>query len=179
MANRDLKKAAERGVVESFSRAYAQEMGEPLEIAEAGEAPDFVLHGATGQLVGAEVTTAYYDTNVAPRSLWNQLRGTGRPTGGTAVNPSDRLAENISARLHAKWTKSYGFRCLLLIHADAPLTTLPEFEHEIVPRLVVPLGPSPFEAVYVRISAANSTDIEFAWWELFPETRCFCLLARP
>ncbi len=176
MANGALKRDAERGVVNSFRGAYRQATGQWLELELESEAPDFMLRGAGGTLIGAEVTTVYYGTDDA-KGLWEFMRGRVTPAIRTVVDPEQALIAEIESALQRKTDKDYGASCILLIHVDAPLTGCADFESTILPSLDVHSDRSPYSAIYLRLRVHDLPGVDLVWWELVPKRRRFAEVA--
>lgn len=172
MKGNDVKRRAERGVAESFLRAYNSVTGSEYIIEVDGEAPDFICRDRqSGDRLGLEIAATYYDEQAA-KGLWEMIRGRRDRAGGAAVNPDATLADQINQRLREKWNKDYGARCVLALHADAELTSAAEFEETVLPSLEMPGGQAPFEAVYVRLAGKNA-EPEMVWWQLYPRKQRF------
>lgn len=162
----DLKKRSELGVVSSFIEA-AKSHDLQLEIVEQRERPDFILRNVPcDEMIGAEVTTCYYDQNAA-RLLWREMRTSESDGTGTVVNPETALMESIENALSLKSGKEYLKPCLLLIHCDAPLTTADDFERQVLPALPQ-LAASGFHEIYLRM-AAKTPSIDLVWWRIAPD----------
>ena len=172
MKEGQIKKRAERGVAESFLLAYNAATGSACYIVREGEAPDFVCRDEeTKDAFGLEVTTAFYDDKAA-KGLWDMIRGRRDSTAGVAVESEAMLADRLNEQIQDKWKKDYGTRCVLVVHADGPLTTATEFEQKVLPLLAVPAEKSPFEGVYIRLAGKNG-EPEMVWWQIYPEKRRF------
>ena len=167
-----IKKRAERGVAESFLLAYNATTGGTYCIVEEGGVPDFVCQDDRMEdALGLEVTAAYYDQEAA-KGLWDMMRARSDRASGVAFDPEVMLADRLNEQLQDKWKKDYGSRCVLLVHADGPLTGAADFEQRVLPFLAVPTEKSPFENVYVRLAGKNA-EPEMVWWQIYPEKRRF------
>jgi len=168
----DVKRRAERGVAESFLLAYNSVTRSAYIIDADGEAPDFICRDPeSGDRLGLEIATAYYDEQTA-KGLWEMIRGRSDRASGSVINPEATLADRLNQRLREKWKKDYGPRCVLALHADAELTSAAEFDETVLPSLEMPAEESPFEAVYVRLAGKNA-EPEMVWWQLYPRKRRF------
>ncbi len=156
------KELEERGLAENFLMALTEKTGTAWTTEEHQDAPDFVFRDtASRNTMSVEVATVDYGPAPA--------RALRAPPGSylTVVSPEASLRKRTERVLLHKWRKDYGPRCVLALHADAPLHSATELDG-VFAEVEIPNGTSPFEGVFVRARADITEPYELVWWSLYP-----------
>ena len=135
-------------------------------VARGKEAPD-LLYRDGSDIVGVEVTEAYYDTADAVFKT-KTLRGlSDGPRAWAAVEPDGALITDVGARVARKSLHDCGARCVLLVHVDATVTSAAELDR-LLAQVSLPENHS-FQGVYVGGFFGWSSDGPpgYRCWKLF------------
>ena len=125
-----------------------------LVISRERDAPDFECKDETnGEIVGLEITTAYYSEQTA-KDAWDVARGKKKHTYPTGVlqNPGEELAGFINERLVDKCKKQYNvdYPVLLVVDASPPLADEQDIIDTVLPSIQIP-AQVPFCAIHLGV----------------------------
>ncbi len=168
-----------RNIIPSYNTTYTL-------VEEDREAPDFMLKDSKGNKIGLEITSAYYDQDRA-RGYWKPLRSDKKgiydsrgncieghiPIRDVMSNPDEMLVSFAKKKLKSKCLMDYGYRCILVIFADAPLWSNRKLKLiREIPKL---LERNPFSEIYVCVDMPYSTEFspysgKLAFFRIYPCT---------
>ncbi len=91
---------------------------------EHGDAPDFIIKDDEENEIGLEITSAYYDQELA-KGYFELLRSTKQgidySQNVVMLNPDIMLISFVKRILNKKCLKNYGNQSILVIYVDAPV----------------------------------------------------------
>ena len=151
--NEQLKAQTEQAAGDRFIEEYNKENNSQFVFKKKGERPALV-YSDNSNIIGVEVTIAYYNENDAKGS-WDIARGkTSSNSSGLLVNPDEQLAQHINKDIKAKCTKHYDFPYpIILLVATRPALTQDEqdFQDNVLPHIKLP-DDIPYCEIYLYLS---------------------------